>query len=203
MRRVFSIVLFVFALVGACTASRPAIAHRLVPGAGGGIPIPSLAHGQMEVYARHWGEIMWFAARHPTADENFRRVANFARLQKAWCFWGLVPGAITDEESPFNECSHAYLAAARALLEELRETARPGSAIDRLGSGVDLELLMAGVPVVCGFSGEDFNTADHVVPDWRRVMAQTGILPLIGTSTVLMAAGLLAIRNGRRRDAGR
>jgi hypothetical protein len=133
----------------------------------------------MAVYARHWDEIMRLAARNPMADENFRRVMNYARIQRAWCLWGLMPGAISDEESPFNECSHAYLAAARALFEELREEAKPGSELARLGEAIDHDLVLAGTLAVCGFSGEEFNTADHIVPHWNQVVGHGPTLAVL------------------------
>ena len=39
------------------------------------------------------------------------RLEDYLNLQSFACLWGIVPGSITDEESPFNECAHAYLAA--------------------------------------------------------------------------------------------
>lgn len=185
-------------VLGLFFAVSPASAHRLNPGSGGGIPIPSLVHGQMAVYAPHWDEIMRLAARNPTADENFRRVANYARIQRAWCLWGLMPGAISDEDSPFNECSHAYLAAARALLDELREDANPGSAAARLAETIDHELLQAGALAVCGYSGEDFNTADHIVPHWNLVAGHGPTLVLfLGGGGILLGAMLLfLVRQG-------
>lgn len=135
-----------------------------------GIAIPSLEHGQMAVYVRHWDAILDLAASHPaTRTEEFRRVLNFARIQKAWCLWGLAPRAIADEESPFNECSHAYLAAARMLLDAMRRGAPYDSPAERLGQAVDRELVLAGAPVLCGLSGVRFDTASHVVPHWADI----------------------------------
>ena len=54
------------------------------------------------------------------------RLEDYLSLQSFACLWGLVPGSVTDEASPFNECSHAYLAAARALLLHLRDNAARG-----------------------------------------------------------------------------
>jgi hypothetical protein len=39
------------------------------------------------------------------------RIENYVNLQSFACLWGLVPGSLKDEGSPFNECAHAYLAA--------------------------------------------------------------------------------------------
>ena len=70
------------------------------------------------------------------------RLEDYLNLQSFACFWGLVPGSITDENSPFNECSHAYLAAGRALLLQLnREPGADHKAIDALISKIEVEML--------------------------------------------------------------
>lgn len=160
-----------------------------------GVAIPSLEHGQMAVYARHWSAIVDMAATHPaTRSEDFRRVLNYARIQKAWCLWGLAPRAIADEESPFNECSHAYLAAARSLLETMRRGAGYDAPAERLGQTVDRELVYAGAPVLCGFSGEEFDTASHVVPRWMDIPRHPpSLIPFAGAA-VFMAGAAAATR---------
>ena len=144
----------------------------------------------MAVYARHWGAIVDLAASHPAMrSEDFRRVLNYARIQKAWCLWGLAPGAIADEESPFNECSHAYLAAARSLLDTMRQGAGYDAPAERLGQTVDRELVYAGAPVLCGFSGENFDTASHVVPRWRDIPRHPpSLIPFAGAAVFMVGA---------------
>ncbi|MGB3580247.1 MAG: hypothetical protein WBA40_03895, partial [Roseiarcus sp.] len=76
-----------------------------------------------------------------------------------------------DESSPFNECAHAYLAAARALLLHLREA--PGAdhkAVDALIGKVEAEMLANGASLtLCRFSDEPFNTNDIIFPRWTEV----------------------------------
>ena len=59
---------------------------------------------------------MDLASRAVDTSEPFRRVLNYAEIQYSYCLWGRMPGSVTDEESPFNECAHAYLAATKAVL---------------------------------------------------------------------------------------
>ena len=51
-------------------------------------------------------------------DMTAWRLEDYLSLQSFACLWGMVPGSITDEDSPFNECAHAYLAAGYALKGE-------------------------------------------------------------------------------------
>ncbi len=144
----------------------------------------------MAVYARHWSAIVDLASSHPaTRSEDFRRVLNYARIQKAWCLWGLAPRAIADEDSPFNECSHAYLAAARMLLDTMRQGASFDAPAERLAQTVDRELVYAGAPVICGFSGEDFDTASHVVPHWADIPRHPpSLIPFAGAAVMMLGA---------------
>ena len=70
-------------------------------------------------------------------DMTTWRLEDYLNLQSFACLWGIVPGSITDEESPFNECAHAYLAAARALLLQLRAGARRRSQSHRCADPQD------------------------------------------------------------------
>ncbi len=48
---------------------------------------------------------------------------------------------MTDENSPFNECAHAYLAGARALLMHLREMPGDRRAVDALVAKIETGML--------------------------------------------------------------
>ena len=82
-------------------------------GSPNGITIPSLSHGQMAVIARYRSSILDLTSKQTPTDPVMRRLESYIDLQFFACAWGIVPGSIIDEESPFNECSHAYLAAVR------------------------------------------------------------------------------------------
>ena len=90
-----------------------------------GVAIPAISHGEMPVVARYQSQVLDLAARQPVTDPTLRRLTGFVSLQTFACFWGLVPGSLADEQSPFNECSHAYLAGVRALLAHM--AAMPGN----------------------------------------------------------------------------
>ena len=90
-------------------------------------------------------------------------------LQQFACFWGVVPGSVSDEGSPFNECAHSYLAGARALLVHLKQMNggdRPGVAA--LVNKIELEMLSENAALVlCRYSDEPFNTDEVIWPHWR------------------------------------
>ncbi|MGN6142317.1 MAG: hypothetical protein ACTHOP_01870 [Mesorhizobium sp.] len=150
-------------------------AHRSAGNANdSGIAIPALTHGQMAVIADYRGEILDLAARQARTDETFRRLLTFGNIQYAYCLWGVVPGSLGDEASPFNECSHAYLSTVQALLIHMRGMNDSRSAlgvdIEALISRIDADMVRNGASfVLCQFSSEDFNTASLIRPDWTAV----------------------------------
>ena len=85
----------------------------------------------------------------------------------------LGPGSrrVSDEQSPFNECAHAYLAAGRALLLQLREA--PGAdhkAVDALIGKIEVEMLANGASLtLCRYSDEPFNTNEVIFPRWTGI----------------------------------
>ncbi|MER9645408.1 hypothetical protein [Mesorhizobium sp. M0199] len=172
-----------------------------------GLQIPALTHGQMAVIADYRSEILDLAAKQNRTDETFRRLSNFANLQYAACLWGLMPGSIGDETSPFNECSHAYLSAMQAALTHLREMSADKPAVEALISRIDADMVRNRASfVMCQFSGETFNTASLVIPDWRDIPFHLPSLIAVGIAFVATMAGLLAVlfptRTLRRRVGG-
>ena len=99
------------------------------------------------------------------------RLEDYLNLQSFACLWGIVPGSITDEESPFNECAHAYLAAGRALLLQLaHEPGADHKSIDALISKIEVEMLADGASLnLCRYSDEPFNTNEIIWPHWGMV----------------------------------
>jgi hypothetical protein len=103
-------------------------AHRISSRSGpapDGISIPSLTHGQMVVIRDNLPAIRSLARARVGFDLRTWRLEDYLNLQSFACLWGVAPGSITDEESPFNECAHAYLAAGRALLCSLPMSVAP------------------------------------------------------------------------------
>lgn len=166
-------------------------AHGGSSGSQAGIPIPSLTHGEMAVIAPYYGRIISIAESVSDTDETFRRLLNFAQIQRAYCLWGLMPGSVSDEESPFNECSHAYLAAAKAVLLQMRVMKVEKASVDDLVSDIDTELVRNSLSLIlCKFSGESFNTADLIRPRLADIVIHRKSLAVILSAGLLVLAGL-------------
>ncbi|EJC81126.1 hypothetical protein Rleg4DRAFT_2797 [Rhizobium leguminosarum bv. trifolii WSM2297] len=148
-----------------------AFAHS--PSDGGshaGLDIPEISHGEMAIISDYRSRIIDLASSAVDTNEPFRRVLNYAEIQYSYCLWGRMPGSVTDEESPFNECAHAYLAAAKAVLLSMREMPREAVAAGEIISAVDADMVRRSLALItCRFSGEAFNTADVVKPHWSKV----------------------------------
>ena len=57
----------------------------------------------------------------------------------------MIPGSLSDENSPFNECTHAYLAATRALVSHLQEMkGGDRTAVRALATTIEQEIWMTG-----------------------------------------------------------
>lgn len=201
LRRSLAAALGVVVLVLYCLSAGPAGAHgaRIADGPASGITIPNLTHGQMAVIARHRGEILRLAAMQIDTDETFRRLMNYANLQFAFCLWGAVPGSVADEASPFNECSHAYLAATRAVLMRMRE--RPGEhpVVDDLVTRIDMAMLRNHASLVlCQYSGETFDTGRMIWPDWPGVLAHPPSLAAFAGFAILLTGGIAGVGRATR-----
>lgn len=173
----------------------PAMAHRTTPpGSTAGLMVPGVSHGQMAVLAHYRAAIMDLAvAQYPT-DERMRRIQSFVALQHFACAGGWMPRSVSDETSPFNECSHAYLAGVRLLLLHLETMPGDRSAVRALRADVDLAMLKTHASLVlCRFSDEPFNTADVIVPSSSDILTDSASLAALGILALLAAiAGWLA-----------
>jgi hypothetical protein len=152
-------------------AASPSEAHRISTRSGPrpeGVSIPSHTHGQMAVIRDNLSAIRALASARLGFDLTTWRLEDYLNLQSFACLWGIVPGSITDENSPFNECAHAYLAAGRALLLQLgREPGADHKSIDALISKIEVEMLADGASMnLCGYSDEPFNTNEIIWPHW-------------------------------------
>ncbi|OWV92538.1 hypothetical protein ATY81_24345 [Rhizobium sp. R72] len=160
-----------------------------------GIAIAEISHGEMIMIAEYRDRIIDLAARATDTNEPFRRVLNYAQIQHAYCFWGKMPGSVTDEGSPFNECSHAYLAATKAVLLSMRGMGGEAAEAEAIVSAIDAGMVLRGLALItCQFSGEAFNTADIVHPAWRDVPLHPASM---ATLTALAAAILALVYCGR------
>jgi hypothetical protein len=102
----------------------------------------------------------------------------------------MVPGSIADEDSPFNECAHAYLAAARALLLQLRDASGADhKAVEALIGKIELEMLMNGASLtMCRYSDEPFNTNEVIFPRWSDIPLHPPTAAFAGTVLVVILA---------------
>ena len=123
--------------------------------------------------------------QYPT-DSIMRQLQSFINLQYFACARGLVPGSLRDEASPFNECTHAYLAGTRALLLHLQTMPGDHTALRALSRQIDVAMLNNHASLVlCRFSDEPFNTADVIFPQWSNLARD---LPSALTFVVLILA---------------
>ena len=183
-------------------ASPPASAHRETPaGSAAGLSIPSVTHGQMVVLAAHQAAILALAERHNPPDRDLLWLRAYVSLQVFACLWGLVPGSLESETSPFNECTHAYLAGSRALLLHLQSMPGDHTAADALRRTIDTEMLNNHASMIlCRYSDEPFNTADVVFPQWSSLPADLPSLATFGALAVAAGGtGVLLWRTASRR----
>ena len=179
-------------------AASPSEAHRISTRSGPapqGVSIPSLTHGQMVVIGDNLPAIRALAGARVGFDLTTWRLEDYLNLQSFACLWGVVPGAITDENSPFNECAHAYLAAGRALLLQLAH--EPGAdhrAIDALIGKIEVEMLADGASLnLCRYSDEPFNTNEIIWPHWGMAPFHPPTLAAFGAVFTLFAAGVFGL----------
>jgi len=182
------------ALLQLCSVAE---AHRRSSsGPHSGIAIAQISHGEMIMIAEYRDRIIDLAARATDTTEPFRRVLNYAQIQHAYCLWGKMPGGVTDEASPFNECSHAYLAATKAVLLSMRSMGGEAAEAEAIVSAIDAAMVLRGLALItCEFSGEAFNTANIVRPVWKDVPLH---LASMATFTGLAVAFSAAAYCGRR-----
>ncbi|RWL83465.1 MAG: hypothetical protein EOR67_04285 [Mesorhizobium sp.] len=167
-----------------------------------GVQIPSLTHGQMAVIARYRGDILDLAQRQTVTDPTFRRLYNHGNLQFTYCLWGLMPGSLGDEESPFNECSHAYLATAKALLAYMATMPAASREAKALISDIDADMVRSGASwILCQFSGEAFSTGAVIEPRWRDMVFHLPSLAVLLVTMATLAAASWAIFGAKRAGA--
>jgi hypothetical protein len=175
--------------------SAPALAHHPASkGPADGIPIVNLTHGQMAVLVDYRSAILDLAGRQNRTDPTFQRLRNYAAIQYTYCFWGMMPGSIADEESPFNQCAHAYLAAARALLMHMLAGSPENAPVQTLARRIDDHMLRNAASLsLCRNSGEDFNTAALIRPDLGDMIAHAPTLAVLIALILAAACGALML----------
>jgi hypothetical protein len=180
---------------GSLLAGSPSHAHRISARSGPppeGVSIPSLTHGQMAVIRDNLPAIRALAGARLGFDLTTWRLEDYLNLQSFACLGGFVPGSITDEESPFNECAHAYLAAGRALLLQLaHEPGADHKSIDALTSKIELEMLANDASLnLCRYSDEPFNTNEIIWPHWGMVPFHPPTAMIAGAAFAALGAAV-------------
>jgi len=202
-RPAFRIRSWVFAGVATLAGIIPAAAHHqgvAHEGPAIGVAIPAISHGEMQIIAKYRTRILDLAARQPVTDPTLRRLAGFVSLQYFACFRGLVPGSLSDELSPFNECSHAYLAGTRALLAHMVEMPGDQSAAKALRERIDAELASdPAFGALCSNSQQVFDSAIIVPPEWTMIPAHPPTVLTFCALTLLIGAGAGALFYRSRR----
>ncbi|MBY5401703.1 hypothetical protein [Rhizobium leguminosarum] len=179
-----------------CVVAGSAFAHsRSESGSHAGLDIPQIFHGEMAVMSDYRSGIIDLASRAVDTNEPFRRMLNYAEIQYSYCLWGRMPGSVADEESPFNECTHAYLAATKAVLLSMREMPREAAAAGEIISAVDADMVRRGLALItCRFSGEAFNTADIVKPRWSGIPFHVASMASLTGLASLFGLGVFVLR---------
>jgi hypothetical protein len=184
---------FLMAAISILAASTSVCAHHQSSreGANIGNGIPAITHGEVLVVAKYRAEILDLAARQPRTDPTMRRLAGFVSLQYFACFWGLVPGSLTDETSPFNECSHAYAAGVRALLAHMLAMPGDQSPARVLEARIETEIASdPGYSALCSNSSEAFVSGIVIGPDWQLAPSHLPTLATFLSLLVLAMAGV-------------
>ena len=199
MKRLFAALVAALCIL----AGSPSQAHRISSHSGPppeGVSIPSLTHGQMTVIRDNLTAIKALASARLGFDLTTWRLEDYLNLQSFACLWGLVPRSITDEDSPFNEFSHAYLAAGRALLLQLsKEPGADHKSIDAPISKIEVEMLADGASMnLCRYSDEPFNTNEIIWPHWGMAPFHAPTVAAFGAVFALIASALFWLA---RRDA--
>lgn len=158
-----------------------------------GLEIPAITHSDMEFVSRHHSAIIALAEQQTETDERLRRLLNYSQIQYAYCLWGLVPGSISNEDSAFNPCSHAYLAATWALLQHLETKPAAQASAAMIRQSIEADRAANPLLVMCQNSAETFHTGSFIVPVKPAVAG--------GWLSILVVAGGLAMAGVRRLTA--
>ena len=184
-------------------AASPGQAHRVATRSGPpptGVSIPSLTHGQMAVISGNLAAIRALASSRVGFDMTTWRLEDYLNLRSFACLWGVVPGSIADEDSPFNECAQA----GRALLLQLR--AMPGvdrGAVEALIRKIEAEMLAHDASLtLCRYSDEPFNTNEVIWPHWSEIPFHPPTLAALGAVFALVASPAIWLAR-REGQAGR
>jgi hypothetical protein len=108
----------------------------------------------------------------------------------------IFPETLTDEDSPFNECAHSYLAGAQALLLHLRQMqGGDRTTVDALVKKIDLEMLNENASLIlCRCNDEPFNTNEVIAPHWTDIPLHPPSLMTFAALALLAGVAVLPMR---------
>lgn len=174
-----------------------------------GYPIPAIQHGAMAVLSDFRTPILDLAATVTTPDAELAALGAHNDAQRARCLWLLVPGSVTDEASPLNLCAHAETAGLKAILERLRRLPQTRRAAAEIVQAVEWRMMLSGTfYAMCEHSGETFNTASQIRPDYGAVPGYlaarfAGLIGLFAAAGSALGLAAGAERIARRRIPAR
>lgn len=183
-----------------CLFAGDAFAHRdRAPQDTSGLSIPFVTHGEMAILASYRTRILALGSLGSYDDRDLHKLMVFAKAQHARCLWNLVPGTLSDEASPFNECAHADLAGTKAVLLRARDVPRLNARANVLISEIEHAMILSGATLIgCAYSNSSFNTAEIVGPHWRSVPEHWPSFVSLSSITVALGgfgmAGALGLR---------
>lgn len=183
--------LWIVCTLGFGLMTSPACAHgrKMAPTLSlEGLAIPNITHGQMFAVANNKSAILDLVERLPN-DQIVNRLAEYVGFQNFACLGSLFPGSLTDENSPFNECTHAYLAATLHLFLVIEEQHRGSVLVQNLAAKIQSDMMQNSSSIIlCQYSDEPFNTADLIYPSWRDICSYP---PTLAAVLILCAMTIL------------
>lgn len=190
-----------------CLLAGDAMAHGdRAPQDTSGLSIPFVTHGEMAILASYRTRILALGSLGSYDDRDLHKLMVFAKAQHARCLWTLVPGTLSDEASPFNECGHADLAGTKAVLLRAQEVPRLAARASVLISEIEQKMIMSGATLIgCAYSDSSFNTAEIVGPHWRSVPEHWPSFVSLSSITVALGgfsiAGTISLRRRTKQGA--
>jgi hypothetical protein len=161
-----------------------------------GVEIPEILHGQKAVFDAHRAEVLALAAEVAPDDATVRELSSYVADQYRAAWFGLMPGAMESDASPFHLPTHGYLAGTRALMLHLEKpeilalmAKTDQERVKALGKEISADLMAAGTMSmeVCAESATAFNTTQPVAPNWDLAYQDTATKVVI---MLLIAAGI-------------
>ncbi len=134
-----------------------------------GYDISAIDHASMQAIAPFRSRIINLARSVSSPSPHLAALLLHNQQQAANCLWEILPGSLSDEESPLNSCAHADMAGVKAILDELLEIEGTRASASILRSDIDYQMVLSGTSFVkCAYSATPFNSASrYALIGWR------------------------------------